>query len=79
MKTGIVHISKISTECISVARGLNCCETCNRVEVCKLPEAKAGRVMTAKLRIRNRNARIVELQEKNTVDMELIIQEAEGK
>ena len=68
MKSSIIKVSNIDLKCISAKRGLDICNACKRVEICKCPEAVAGRIITAGQRIYHRNVKIKELTNNNIKD-----------
>jgi len=51
MKVAIKNISEIGTDCLSAYRAVGDCHECKRVEKCKLPEARAGRIKFYKIQI----------------------------
>jgi hypothetical protein len=51
MRYAAVMLSELGTACISALKALEQCHKCNSVAICKLPEAKPGRIKLAEIRV----------------------------
>lgn len=47
MKIALIKLSELGTDCWSAEKVFSVCHGCHRVEYCKFPEAKSGRIRNA--------------------------------
>ena len=64
MKIAVVKLSDISTACLSAKRFVGECATCNRVKICRLDEAKEGRIEMLSRKISAKQAELLKLNKR---------------
>jgi hypothetical protein len=79
MKIAIVKASQLGVDCWSALRFTGSCDQCERVEKCKLPEARIGRIKYWDRKIALVQGELQELKAKRLKEVKIGLKEAKER